>query len=211
VNFVWLNNVLQKKMNRIPVFLALMFLTCRAHASGWNDYSLDIGDGYMVFRANSMDVCIGRTGGSLILYPQDYAEVGPVIAYDMMNTFILTKNAGRVPRNLFEGDTFENVDYGREWYFLIPKATNEPMGPYTKETFMSVLEEKGIQNVEWVTPRNPNFWTPVLGSLMFIAIAIPILAIKFFYVSIPLIALMVWGIILLIKQRKQNKSLQATA
>jgi uncharacterized membrane protein len=181
------------------------------HASGWNDYNLDIGDGYMVFRANSMDVCIGQTGGSLILYPQDYAEVGPVIAYDMRTDFILTKNAGRIPRNLFEGDTFENVDYEKEWHFLIPKATNEPLGPFTETVFLNVLEEKGIQNIEWVRPRNPNFWTPLLGGLMFIAIAIPILAIKYFYISVPLIALLVLGIIRLLKKRKQNKSLEATA
>lgn len=198
-------------MNRILTILTLLFISGSAHASGWNDYSLDIGDGYMVFRANSMDVCIGRTGGSLILYPQDFAEVGPVVAYDMKSEFILTKNAGRVPRNLFEGDTFENVDSGKEWYFLIPKATNEPLGPFTETAFLDILEEKGIQNVEWVKPRNPNFWTPLLGSLVFIAIAIPILAIKFFYISIPLITLMVWGIIRLIKKRKQNKTLEATA
>jgi uncharacterized membrane protein len=198
-------------MNRILAILTLIFISGSVHAAGWNDYSLDIGDGYMVFRANSMDVSIGQTGGSLILYPQDYAGVGPVIAYDMKDNFILTKNAGSVPRNLFEGDTFENIDQGREWYFVIPKATNEPLGPYTKEAFMNVLREKTIQNVDWVEPRNPNFWTPVLGSLIFIAIAIPILAIKFFYVSIPLITLMAWGIIRLLKKRKQKKSLEATA
>jgi len=199
------------KMNRILVILALIFMSVSVHASGWNDYSLDIGDGYMVFRANSMDVCIGQPGGSLILYPQDYAEVGPVIAYDMTNEFILTKNAGRVPRNLFVGDTFENVDYGKEWYFLIPKMTNEPLGPYTKIAFFDLIREKGIRNVEWMIPKNPNFWTPLLGSLIFIAIAIPILAIKFFYISIPLLILVVFGITCIIKKRKQNKSLEATA
>ncbi len=191
--------VLRKKMNRILAILALVSISGSAHATGWNDYSLDIGDGYMIFRANSMEVCIGQTGGSLILYPQDFAEVGPVVAYDMKSEFILTKNAGRVLRDLFEGDTFENVDYGKEWYFLIPKTTNEPLGPFTKTAFLDAIKGKGIQNIEWVEPRNPNFWTPLLGNLMFIAIAIPILAIKFFYISISLIALMVWGIIRLIK------------
>ena len=129
-------------MTRIPVILALMSLAGSAHASGWNDYSLDIGDGYMVFRANSMDVCIGRTGGSLILFPRDYPEVGPVIVYDLKTEFILTKNAGRVPRNLFEGGTFENVDYEKECYFLIPQATNEPLGHYTEISFLDALEKR---------------------------------------------------------------------
>ena len=97
-------------MNHVLVILTLILLSANAHASGWNDYSLDIGDGYMVFRANSMEVSIGQTSGSLILYPQDYIGVGPVIAYDIKTEFILTKNAGRAPRNLFENDTFENID-----------------------------------------------------------------------------------------------------
>lgn len=197
------------KMNRILAILALMFLAGSAHASGWNDYSLDIGDGYKVFRANSLQVCIVKTAGSIvILDPMSYPEVGPVVAYDMKKDFILTKNAGRGRRNQFKGDTFDDVDYKRDWYFLIPKANNEPLGPYTKETFMRVLKEKGIEDVEWVEPQNPNFWTPLLGGLMFlmfyamifITVEIPFLAIKFFYVSIPLIALMYWGIIRLIKK-----------
>ncbi len=197
------------KMNRILAILALMFLAGSAHASGWNDYSLDIGDGYKVFRADSMQVCIVRTADSIvILDPMSYPEVGPVVAYDMKKDFILTKNAGRGRRNQFKGDTFDDVDYKRDWYFLIPKANNEPLGPYTKETFMRVLKEKGIEDVEWVEPQNPNFWTPLLGGLMFlmfyamifITVEIPFLAIKFFYVSIPLIALMYWGIIRLIKK-----------
>lgn len=197
------------KINRILAILALIFLAGSAHASGWNDYSLDIGDGYKVFRANSLQVCIVKTAGSIvILDPMSYPEVGPVVAYDMKKDFILTKNAGRGPRNQFKGDTFDDVDYKRDWYFLIPKANNEPLGPYTKETFMRVLKEKGIEDVEWVEPQNPNFWTPLLGGLMFlmfyavifIKVEIPFLVIKFFYVSIPLIALMYWGIIRLIKK-----------
>ena len=153
------------KINRILAILALIFLAGSAHASGWNDYSLDIGDGYKVFRANSLQVCIVKTAGSIvILDPMSYPEVGPVVAYDMKKDFILTKNAGRGPRNQFKGDTFDDVDYKRDWYFLIPKANNEPLGPYTKETFMRVLKEKGIEDVEWVEPQNPNFWTPLLGG-----------------------------------------------
>lgn len=195
-------------MKHIRAIFAFLLFSSSLLATGWNDYSLDIGDGYMVFRANSMDVSIGKVaGGGLILYPDDYEEeVGPVVAYEMKNEYILTKNAGRISRNLFEGDTFENVDYSQEWYFLIPKTTDKPLGPYEEGEFLGILKEKGINNLDWVRPENPNFWTPLLGGLMFIAIAIPILAIKFFYISIPLFILMAWGIKRLINKRKQNQS-----
>jgi hypothetical protein len=193
-------------MKPIQCVFAFLMMVETAFASGWNDYSLDIGDGYMVFRANSLDVCIARTGGRIILFPQDYKDVGPVVAYNMRDEYILTRNAGRVPRNHFEGDTFEEVDFGKEWYFFIPKATDKPVGPYEKTVFMNLMNEKGITNVEWIEPRNPNFWSPVLGNSMFILMAIPFLAVKYFYISIPLVALSIWGIRKILKKRKLSKS-----
>ena len=101
-------------MRSLLSVLLLLLSGANLYASGWNDYELDIGDGYSVFRMNSMDVCIGTKGGSLILYPSDYKHVGPVIDYQMLEKYILTKNAGVNPRNLFEGDTFEDIDYTKK-------------------------------------------------------------------------------------------------
>jgi uncharacterized membrane protein len=84
-------------------------------------------------------------------------------------------------------------------------VTDEPLGPFAKDAFLSFLGDKGISDVEWIKPKNPNFWTPFLGSLMFIAIAIPILTIKFFYISIPLIILTVWGIKCLLKNKCRKR------
>ena len=162
-------------------------------ASGWNDFRLDIGDGYTVFRANSLDVSIGKEGDGIILWPLAYDSLGPVVGYQTKENYILAKTAGRTPRNNFEGDTFEEVDYGREFFFLIPKATDEPLGPFTEEVFAAVLKEKGIENEKWTRPVNPNFWTPLLGSLMFLVIAIPFLAIRYFYITIPIIILAIWA------------------
>ena len=179
-------------MKLIVPFLYMSIMAANVHASGWNDYELDIGDGYTVFRANSMDVCIGKQRGTLVLSPHDFVDVGPVIAYQMLNRFILTKNAGSQPRNLFEGDTFQDVDYEKEWFFIIPKVTNQPLGPYHQKEFDKKLTELGIHQTGWLTPRNPNFWIAFFGILMFIVIAIPFLAVKFFYISIPCLVLLAW-------------------
>ena len=62
-------------MKHIRAIFAFLLFSSSLLATGWNDYSLDIGDGYMVFRANSMDVSIGKVAGEgLILYPDDYEE-----------------------------------------------------------------------------------------------------------------------------------------
>ena len=180
-------------MKSISIALSLFCLCGILRASGWNDYRLSIGDGYTIFRSNSLDISVGKENGWLILYPQDYEGVGPVRAYQIKEDYILTKNAGRYPRNLFEEDTFEEIDYEREFFFLIPKSTDEPLGPFTGEAFAEVLKEKGIENEKWIRPENPNFWTPLLGSLMFLGISIPFLAIRYFYVTIPMIILVIWA------------------
>ena len=64
----------EKRLVVIASLTILTFLlsTSACIASGWNDYSLGIGDGYNIFRCNSMDVCIGKADGGLILYPDEY-------------------------------------------------------------------------------------------------------------------------------------------
>jgi hypothetical protein len=184
-----------------------LFCTCSIlKATGWNDYTLDLGDGYTVFRANSLDVCIGKDDGSLILYPRKYEDVGPVVAYQMKEDYILAKTAGRTLRNLFEGDAFENVDYEREFFFLIPKATDEALGPFAEAAFADALKDKRIEDVSWIRSQNPDFWTPLLGRLMFLAIAIPILAIRYFYITVSMIVLIIWAFR---KLRKQKAELAA--
>ncbi|MCL4473909.1 MAG: hypothetical protein M1539_02960 [Actinobacteria bacterium] len=119
-------------MKRIAIVLTLLLLAPFCLATGWNDYTLDIGDGYDVFRANSLDVCIGKSSGSLILCPSNYDNVGPIDQYITTPQHIFTKNLGRKPRNLFEGDTFQDIDSSKTFYFIIYKANDEVIGPLTE-------------------------------------------------------------------------------
>jgi hypothetical protein len=87
-------------MKQSTTILAVLLSASVCLASGWNVFTLDIGDGYPVARANSMDVCIGRTDGSLILSPRDHDKVGPVVRHITTPDCILTKNLGSKPRKL---------------------------------------------------------------------------------------------------------------
>ena len=197
-------------MKRITIMLAVLLTTLVCHAVGWNDFTLDIGDGYNVFRANSMDVCIGKADRSLILYPRDHDKVGPVVRYITTPDYILTKNFGRIPRNLFEGDTFQNVDPSQEYFFVIAKANDEVLGPFLEDEFMKRPEVTSLGDLDWLIPKNPNFWLPLFGSLMFLVIAIPILAIKFFWITV----LMIVAVLLLIRhirKKRKEKAQQAAA
>jgi len=192
-------------MKRVTAILAVLLSASVCLASGWNDFTLDIGDGYTVVRCNSMDVCIGKSDHSLILYPRNHDKVGPVVRYISTPNYILTKNLGRTPRNLFEGDTFQNVDPSQEHFFVIVKANDEVLGPFSEEDFSKRPEVASLGKLDWQIPKNPNFWLPLFGSLMFLAIAIPILAIKFFWITIPLII----GVILLIRHMTKRRKRKA--
>jgi len=190
-------------MRQITAILTILLSASACFASGWNDFTLDIGDGYYVFKASSMDVCIGKTGGPLILSPGYYDGVGPVTGYITTPELILTKNLGRKPRNLFEGDKHEEVDPSREYFFVITKGTDKVQGPFSEEEFGKRPEVTNLGPLDWQTPTNPNFWLPLLGVLMFIAVAIPILAIKFFWITVPAII----GLIFLTRNiRKKRKA-----
>lgn len=187
--------------------LVLIFFTSIGFASGWNDFTLDIGDGYNIVRCNSMDVCIGKADMSLILYPEKYSNVGPVVYYFTTPKFIFTKNLGRKPRNLFQGDTFEDIDSSQEFFFIISKGTDEIAGPLSASQFAGRPEVADIASLNWQAPKNPNIAIPLFGSLMFLVISVPILAIKFFWITIPLVA----GVVVLIryirKKKRQHKVL----
>jgi hypothetical protein len=106
----------------IFAFLIAASCTGRAAAQGWNDYELQIDPGFTIVHANNLDVDLSRTGGSLVYFHGDYPGVGPISGYVVTPTHIFTRHQGRVPRNHFAGDTFENVDPSKTFYFVIEKS-----------------------------------------------------------------------------------------
>ena len=193
-----------KRIIKMGLVGALLYLGCGCSlstsvclAAGWNDFTRDIGDGYAVFKANSMDVGICRADGRLILCPRNHDKIGPVVGYMTTHEYILTKNLGRKPRNLFEGDALEEVDPAQEHFFIIVKATEELRGPYSEEEVMARSEVAEAGAIKWQVPTNPDAWRSLGGSLLFLAFAVPILAVKYYWITIPLIA----GTILLFRKR----------
>ena len=191
-------------MKRLLVSLFLAGYASLCHAQGWLDYTLDIGDGYAIWRNNSMDINVANSNNTILIGPGASDAVGPIVAYSTTEKFIFTRNAGKKPRNLFKGDTFQNIDPDREFFFVLTKGTDEVAGPFTKQEFENRPETKAGTQIQWLKPKNPNFWLPLLGSLMFLAIAIPLLAIKYFWITIPVILAIALLIKRILNKRKQK-------
>jgi hypothetical protein len=184
----------------------------RAEGQGWSDYRIQIDPGFEIVRANSLDIDLCRTGGSLVYFHGDYPNVGPINGYVVTPTHIFTRHQGRVPRNLFAGDTFEEVDPTRTFYFVVDKAAAstpgrfgffenvkingapvddgrpaDVFGPFNEQTFLQQPAVQTAAPVRWVEPSNPSVAKPLLGSLIFLAMSAvvlgwPILVLSFLVV-----------------------------
>ncbi len=152
---------------------------------------MDIGDGYYVWRPWSGNVGIGSCiAGELcqyVLNQYDYDKVGPIAGYSTTPKFVFTKNIGRKPYKRFQGD--EDVDPTKEFFFIIYKEKNKVIGPLSGTQFYSRPEVSNLSPLDWKTPKNPNFWLPLLGNLMFLAFIIVFFPIHFYYVTIPSLVL----------------------
>ena len=176
--------------------LIILLTATNAHATGWLDYKLDIGDGYTIWRNNSIDINVANSEDRILIgFNDNNNPVGPVVAYAATDQFIFTRNLGKKQRNLFEGDTFQNVDPEQEYFFILTKKTDSVVGPLTNEKFNSRAEIKASSPIIWEIPQNPNFWLPLFGTLMFLLVSLPILAMKFSWITIPVsisIVFLVW-------------------
>jgi hypothetical protein len=175
-------------MKYIAYILTVLLIASASYATGWNDFELDIGDGYNIYRANSFDVGIAHSNHVLI-GSGDYSVIGPVYGYYVTNDLIFARAYGNKKRNHFEGDTYKLADYSNQYYFILRKGVDEITGPLSLKNFQKDPIVQNHSPILWIPPRNPNVLLPLFGSLMFLAFAIPILAIKYFWVTIPLLAI----------------------
>jgi hypothetical protein len=169
-------------------------------ASGWNDFSLRIDPGFMIVRASDIDIVLCRTDGSLVYNHDDYPGVGPISGYVVSPSHIFARHHGRVPRGRFAGDTFENVDTSRTFYFVVEKASaatpgkfgfaarvttdgvrqddGRPQGvfgPFDEQAFLRQTVGQVSAPFHWIEPSNPNVMKPIVGSLMFLVISAVVL------------------------------------
>jgi hypothetical protein len=170
------------------VFLALPSVCL---ASGWNDYELDIGDGYRIVKCNSLEVILTRKDGPILIMPRPNDSVGPIAGYCVTAGRIFTKNHGRTCR--FQGDPGRDIDTTTQFYFIVSKADDKVTGPLSEAEFARHSAVVRTGTIDWKRPRNPNILLPLAGSLFFLTFALPFLAIRYWWVSVPLLfALYYW-------------------
>ncbi len=169
----------------------VLLLSDKVNASGWNDYELKIDPEYRIVRCNTLEVCLGRTnGGSLIYSPSQFAGTGPIVQYNVTPTHVFLHTLGRSPRNLFAGDTFENVDSTAEYFFILDKATDNLMGPMTAQEFSFHSLVKESDGMTWKVPANPHPEHARDGQVMFMGMTLLIFGLPVMLVSFPILVIL---------------------
>ena len=172
-------------MRNTVLTLGLVLCACTpARAQAWTEYELDLGNGYELFCNNDTDVGILRKnpGGpfdSYLIPPDSSSGVGPIIEYAVTTKYIFTHNAGLASRNLFQGDTFEDPDYSKNYYFFIDVVTSQVSGPLTLAQFNLQPPVVALSPIKWSIPQNPYFrWVCALigfGAVSLVAIVIALM------------------------------------
>lgn len=183
----------------------LLFFPLVGNSSGWNDYSLDLGEGFRIIRANSFDK--GLDGPNQIhIFHRNYPKIGPLVGYYKDPNYIFVKTIGWKYRNLFEGDTFKEGDPSKEYYFIVNILDSSINGPLIGQQFNIEANNIGFSSIDWMDSKNPNFWTPLIGTLMFLAISLPILYVKYWFYTLPISAVLIFLISAWNRKRHNEKS-----
>lgn len=157
-------------MLRPAIFVIAFCFTEPASAAGWHDYELPIDPGFKIVRANELNVVLCHHDRT-VLAPRSHVGVGPICAYAVTPTHIFSRHYGRSPRNLFAGDTYENVDTTKHFFFVTIKSGAEVEGPFDEQAFLNHSAVKAVAPIQWIEPKNPNIAAPLFGSLYFLAVS----------------------------------------
>ncbi|MHC4574182.1 MAG: hypothetical protein ACYS76_08630 [Planctomycetota bacterium] len=191
-------------MKKVLVFIFYLVTSSGVFATGWNDYELDIGDGYSIVRANTFDVMLVRNK-RIIVSNHNYGNIGPITHYHKNAKFILLRTAGWKPRSLFEGDEFKKIDSTKTYYFVVKVTDGSVQGPLLGEAFLMHESVISVGNFDWIRPTNPNFWLPLAGTLYFVLLSIPILYVMHWYLTVPITLLVIYWLLKRSRRRRDSQ------
>ncbi len=186
--------------------LALLLASSVAAAFGQHDYELDIGDGYSISRTSSLQVYLTKKGKGFLVGPKRTDGVGPVVGYFMTDRFVFAKTLGKRLRD--ELETVGEINYTKTYYFIVLKENDKVIGPLSETQFLDHPFVAGAKPVDWKVPSNPDVLLPLLFSLLIVASVLWLLAVKFYWISVPAVIAVVVIVFVEIRQgrRRRRKS-----
>lgn len=213
---------------RFPFLIIALFLYLPAigFGSGWNDYTFDIDDQYMVLRANSYDIHIYKKTGPYGVEPLTNAGAkfeagknpgGPLYELFFDDMHIFAKCWGCKDRSETDPSlpSMLVTDTSQTYFFVIDKQSGKVTGPSTNGEFEASLKRMGISKPrQWQTLRQAykqsirdgradesKLDVALFGQLGFITIVLTLPIVLITTVPAIVVALPIY----LIKRRKGTK------
>ena len=159
----------------ITLIVLLSFAPAAGSASGWNDYTLEIAPGFEIVRANTFQIGLATSDGWILVAPELLSDdpLGPMVAYAVTPDFIFTHHHGARPDR--DNPPLREADPSRSFFFRVSRSDSSVTGPIPGAIWEA--EHSDVEStLEWHEPENPNFWLPLLGSLMFLCLSLPFIA-----------------------------------
>ncbi|OAN97493.1 hypothetical protein A8B75_20020 [Sphingomonadales bacterium EhC05] len=136
-NFFWAPMITPSRY-LLAAFLALW--PSLALASGWNDFSRDIGHGFTIWKTDSFHVCLSYKKATIVCGDADIGDYGPISRFAFTDKHLLVRTTGAKPSE-DSGSRFDS-DWDREYFFIVLKKISnpysyKPIGPLDREAFQA--------------------------------------------------------------------------
>ena len=124
----------------------------------------------------------------------------------MTDRFVFAKTLGKRLRD--ELETVGEINYTKTYYFIVLKENDKVIGPLSETQFLDHPFVAGAKPVDWKVPSNPDVLLPLLFSLLIVASVLWLLAVKFYWISVPAVIAVVVIVFVEIRQgrRRRRKS-----
>ena len=148
-------------------------------ASGWNDFSREIGYGFRISKTDSFHVCLNLlTYSNIVCGDTGTGDYGPITGYAFTNKHLLVRTTGTKPAP--NSGTRFTADWDRELFFIVEKRINNPLfhlpiGPMERDAFLA--NPAVPAKIRWLRPTrfaedsDRDGDTPLLLSIIITIIA----------------------------------------
>ena len=165
-------------MNRLVVLLILFLSQC--FATGWNDYEINLKNGYSIFRSNSQDIQLAKTNGEHLIYSKLPFRVGNLMKYFIVDDYIFTINKKMA---IEENLSFNSLQKSNKVFCIINVKSSKIEIFEERNKFDAKIKYISDKKIKWVTIEDKRT-DSILGLILTTIFQFFILSIKYYWLTV---------------------------
>lgn len=175
-------------------------------ASGWNDFSREIGHGFKISKTDHFHVCLSykknsKYDSTIVCGNPEIGNYGRITGFAFTDKHLLVRTTGVKPSE-DPGSKFD-LDWDREYFFIVKKGINnprwyKPIGPLDRDEFHA--NSAVPAQIQWERPTRfaaapPGEGDmPTLEFILWLVVLVSIIVLPFilFYVAVRIVDFVLW-------------------